>query len=237
MEERRYESSPSYGFIRKEYTRFNDIKLFSGKNYLFSAVKKIKIWYGTPAKGDNNLKTKVILGIECQYKLLDGGIIKGGMYTSKLESDDIITKELELKDQDDFFTKFYICFDDIISYIKIESQKGKIIEVGDCDNNLLKIASFNDAKFPHVIQIFYGFKDDYGLRALGFKHVPKIYMLILSLIDILRLRHNIKNDIKLKEYWEDQNNYKKLDFAMKAIIKMALLPDSPFSIIFRFCVG
>ena len=62
-------------------------------------------------------------------------------------------------------------------------------------------------------------------------------MLILKLIDILRLRHIIKNDIKIKEYWENKNNFEKLDFTMKAIVKMVLLPDSPFSIIFRFCVG
>ena len=237
MEERRYESSPSYGFIRREYTRFNDTKLFPGKSYLYAIAKKIKLWYGTPIKGDNNLRTKVILGIECEYKLLNGKIIKGDRHISKLESDDIIVKELELKDDDDFFTKFYICFDDIISYIKIESFKGKILELGDCNNNLLKIASFNDAKYPHIIQIFYGFKDDYGLRALGFKHVAKVFMLILKLIDILRLRHKIKKDNKIKEYWEDPNNYDKLDLVMKAIFKMALLPDSPFSTVFRFCVG
>ena len=155
MEERRFESSPSYGFIRKEYTRFNDTKLFSGKSYLLAFVKKIKLWYGTPAKGDFNLKTKVILGIECVYKLLDGGIIKGGMHISKLESDDIITKELELKDDNDFFTKFYICFDDIITYIKIESHKGEIIEIGDCDNNLLKIGSFNFLLLKISTFIFY----------------------------------------------------------------------------------
>ena len=237
MEERRYESSPSYGFIRREYTRFNDTKLFQGKSYLYAFVKKIKLWYGTPAKGDINLRTKVILGIECEYKLLNGTIIKGERHISKLESDDIIIKELELKDEDDFFTKFNVCFDDIITYIKIESFKGKILEVGNCDNNLLKIASFNDAKYPHIIQIFYGFKDDYGLRALGFKHVAKVYMLILYLIDILRLRHKIKNDIKIKEFWEDPNNYEKLDFTMKTIFKMVLLPDFPFSTVFRFCVG
>ena len=227
MEERKYESSPSYGFIRKEYKRFNDIKLFPGKSFLFAFVKKIKLWY----------RTNVVLGIECEYKLLNGAIIQGERHLSKLESDDIFVKEIELKDDDDFFSKFYICFDDIINYIKIESHLGKIIEVGVCDYNLLKIASFNDAKYPHMIQIFHGFKDDNGLRALGFKHVPKVYMLILNLIDFLRLRHKMKCDNKIKEFWIDKNNYDKLDLAMKAIVKMVLLPDSPFTSVFRFCVG
>ena len=227
MEERKYELSPSYGFIKREYIRFDDTILFSGKSYLFAFVKKIKLWY----------RKRVILGIECEYKLLNGTIIKGERHVSKLESDDIFVKELELKDEDDFFSKFYICFDDIISYVKIESHQGKIIEVGDCDNNLLKISSFNDAKYPHIIQIFYGFKDDCGLRALGFRHVPKVYMLILNLIDILRLRHKMKCDNKIKEYWEGKNNYEKLDLGMKAIFKMVLLPDSPFSAVFRYCVG
>ncbi len=233
MEERRYESSPSYGFIRKEYKRFNDIKHFNGIEYLFVFLKKIKLWYGTPAKGDNNLDTKAILGIEAEYRVINRKTVKAESHLSKIESNDIQTKELSLKN-DDYFTKIYICCDDIISYIKLESLKGEKIELGSLDEKLLKKISFNDAKNPHVIQYFYGFIDDYGLRALGFRHVPKASLLIMNQYDIFRFRHLIKQDEKKKEFWENKDNLKDLDTSMKAIAKLVFLPDSLFSFIIKF---
>lgn len=236
MEERKYEFSPSYGFIRKEYKRFNDKHLFKLKSYLFSFLKKIKIWYGTPAKGDNNLNTKAVLGIECTYKIIEGKLMKPQTHRGKIESNDVIVEQLELKD-DDFFKKFYVCYDDIISYMKLESFKGKVIEVGKYDEKLIRKGSFNEEKNPHIIQFFYGFYDNFGLRAVGFLHVPKINMLVVNLLSILRLRHLIKNNNQKKEYWSIENNLKKLDFECKAIIKCVYLPDSIFSIIFKFLVG
>lgn len=236
MEERRYEYSPSYGFIRKEYRRFKDIEVFKGlsNNYVF--LKRIKLWYGTPAQGDINLNTKAILGIEAEYRILGGKQIKGPSHLAKIESNDVQTQELALKDYD-YFSKFNICFDDIITYIKFESFKGEKIELGTFDEKNSKDISFNDAKNPHVIQYFYGFIDDYGLRALGFRHVPKVTLLILSCIDILRFRHLIKHDEKAKEFWSQDKNLTKLDTAMKAIVKLVFLPDSQFSYVFKYCVG
>ena len=236
MEERKYELSPSYGFIQKEYKRFNDIKLFKDRSYLFAFLKKIRIWYGTPTKGDIDLNTKVILGIECEYKILEGKIIKGERHIGKIVSDDVEVKELELK-EDDYFYKFFVCFDEIIKYIKLISYKGKIIEMGNYDEKLNIKASFNEEKNPHVIQGFYGFYDDYGLRAVGFQHVPKFSIFVLKLIGILRLRHKIKTDIKTRDYWSDENNLKKLDIAMRVIAKSAFLPDGPFSTIFKYWVS
>ena len=236
MEERSYEYTPSYGFIRKDYNRFNDKKLFKGKLYLFAILKKIKLWYGTPIQGDNNLEKKVILGIECKYSILGGQKITAKSHCGKLGSDDIEVKELELK-ENDFFNKFYICSDDIITYIKLESYQGKKIELGEYDEKLNRKVVFNEEKNPHVIQSFYGFYDDYGLRALGFQHIPKIKMLVLNLIILLRLRHQVKNDMKKKEYWSNKKNLEQLDNGMKAIIKSVFLPDVPFSHIFKYCVG
>ena len=236
MEERKYELSPSYGFIQKEYKRFNDKKLFKDRSYLFAFLKKIRIWYGTPVKGDIDLKTKAILGIECEYKILEGTIIKGERYIGKIVSDDVEVKELALKD-DDYFYKFYVCFDEIVKYIKLVSYKGNSIEIGNYDEKLNIKASFNEEKSPHVIQTFYGFYDDYGLRAVGFQHVPKFSMYVLKLIGLLRLRHQIKHDEKIRDYWSDENNLKKLDISMRVIAKSAFLPDGPFSTIFKFWIS
>ena len=235
MEERSYEYTPSYGFIRKEYNRFNDKKLFKGKLYLFAILKKIKLWYGTPTPGDNNLNTKVILGVECEYKL-EGKKIVAEKHCGKITNDDIEVKDLELGD-DDYFIKFFICSDDIIKYIKLESYKGKVIELGQYEENLNRKITINEEKNPHVIQSLYGFYDNYGLRAVGFQHVPRINMLVLNLIVILRLRHQVKNDMKKKEYWSNEKNLGKLDYGMKAIVKSVFLPDVPFSYIFKYCSG
>ncbi len=236
MEQSRYETSPSYGFIRKEFTRFNDGNLFPGKSYLFSSLKKIKLWYGTPAPGDPNLDKKSILAIECGYKVLEGKPKLAEKHGGKIESNDIIVKELELQD-DDFFSKFYICFDDIITYIKLESHKGKILEIGQYEKEFDRTISFNTDKYTHVIQTFYGFYDEYALRAVGFRHVPKIYMLGFNLITILRFRHIIKNDTNKKDFWSDENNLNKLDTGMRAIARMIFLPDNPFSSVFKYCIG
>ena len=234
MKLKNYEFTPSYGFIRKEYTRFNDTKLLEGNSAYFTILKKIKLWYGTPKNNDNYLDySKVILGIECQYRTLGGKTIKADKHCSPVESDDVEVKELEL-DNNDYFCKFFICSDDIIYYIKLESFKGKTIEIGQFYENISKNPSFNGAKSPHIIQTFYGFHDNVGLRALGFGHTPKINMYIINFLGILRLRHMMKHNEKQKNYWSNENNIKKLDLSMKAIIKLAFLPDGPFASVFKY---
>lgn len=234
MELKKYELTPSYGFIRKEYTRFNDTKLLKGNLKYFTLLKKIKLWYGTPKIQDQYLDyQKVILGIECEYRTLGGTSLKAEKHCAQIETDDVEVKELELENTD-FFSKFYICADDIIYYIKLESNKGKIIEIGEFYENISKNPSFNEAKIPHIIQTFYGFHDNIGLRALGFSHTPKLDMYIINSIGILRLRHLIKYDEKQKKYWSDEKNIANLNLGMKAIAKLVFLPDMPFVSVFKY---
>ena len=234
MKLKKYEFTPSYGFIRKEYTRFNDTKLLEGSSACFTMLKKIKLWYGTPNKEDKYLDySKVILGVECEYRTLGGKTIKAEKHCAPVVSDDVEVKELELENND-YFCKFYICSDDIIYYIKLESSKGKIIEIGQFYENISKNPSFNEAKFPHIIQTFYGFHDDIGLRALGFSHTPKIDMYIINFIGILRLRYKIKHNEEQKKYWSDEKNITNLDIGMKAIAKLVFLPDGPFTSVFKY---
>ena len=66
-------SSPSYGMINPmESKRFNDMKLFIGKSYLFTKLKKIKVWFGTPSDKSKQNNKKAVLGIETEYKLIKG---------------------------------------------------------------------------------------------------------------------------------------------------------------------
>lgn len=238
---RQFESSPSYGYIRGEYTRFNDLKLFQGKTYLYSKLKKIKLYYGYISKTDDDddnedlLLTKAILGIELTYQILDGKkagkIVQSKKYTGKLIEEYLNTKELELK-ENDYFTKFSICFDDIITYIKLQSYQEKVIELGECDEKTLKTINFNQADNSRVIQIFFGFYDNKGLRAVGFRHFERSLTCIFDLLPILLIRYKIKNnDKKAIEY---VNNLKNSE--MKAIANWIFLPDTHFSTVLKFCL-
>ena len=230
MMEKQFINIPSIGIILKEYKRFNDIECFKGTETLFSKLYKIKIWYGSQESGG-----KAILGIECGYKLLDGRVVNGKSYKGQIIKDDIDTKELELKN-DDFFNKALICYDDYsITYIELESIKGKKIQIGSNLSTTEK--SFNAKGEPLIIQYLYGFYDQNCIRALGFRYVPKLYVYILNCFDLLRLRHKFKTDIKEKEYWSKEENLKELNLPMKAVAKLAFLPDSPFSCVFKFLLG
>lgn len=230
--EKKFINMPSIGIIFKEYKRFNDIECFKERQTLFSKLYKIKIWYGSISKENSG---KSILGIECEYKLLDGKVIKGKSYKGQIGKDDVDTKELELK-SNDFFYKGFINYDDYsITYIELESFKGEKIQMGSKLSSTEK--SFNAEGEPLVIQYVYGFYDENCIRALGFRYAPKIYILILNIIDILRVRHKFKTNIKEKEYWSNEDNLKKLNLVMKAVAKLALLSDSPFSCVFKFLLG
>jgi hypothetical protein len=233
MEERIYETSPSYGFIKKDYKRFNDKSQFNGRSYLFAGISKIKIWYGTPVKSpdNDNKNDKAILGIECWYKSMGQKIKDSVRHIGTIQSSDVVTKELELK-ENEFLSKCYISYDSIIRYIKFVSNKGTPIELGNSTNQ--QSLSINEREKAHIIQYLFGFYDDCGLRALGFRHAPRIKMIIMNNIGILRLRHLIKTDAKQKEYWSKEENLQKLDEPMRAIAKLAYLPDYPFSIIYQF---
>ena len=233
MEEKIYETSPSYGFIRKDYKRFNDKDQFKGRSHLFAGINKIKIWYGTPIKSpdNDNQITKAILGVECWYKAMGQKIKDSVRHTGAIESSDVETKELELK-ENEFLSQCYISYDSIIRYIKFVSNQGNRIELGNCTNQVS--LSINEREKAHIIQYLFGFYDDCGLRALGFRHAPRVKMIIMNNIGILRLRHLIKTDEKQKEYWSKEENLQNLDVPMRAIAKLVYLPDFPFSVVYQY---
>ena len=227
-----YESSPSYGLIRKEFKRFNDLELFTGKSYLFTRLNKIKIWYGSSSKAKDK---KAILGIEANYRLAKENKENLNRHTCEIKASNIIVKELKLT-KTDYFCKINLCFDDVLTYIKLQSRNGKSIELGDYDAKYAKNISFNSDKDSHIIQTFHGYYDNEGIRALGMRHISKSKYCLVNNIDILYLRHKIKNDEKLKQYWENEKNINKLNMGMKAVAKLAMLPDNPFSYVFKYLI-
>ena len=225
-------SSPSYGMIESSKSiRFNDMKSFKAKTYFFTKLKKIKVWYGTPSDQSKAERHKVVLGIEAEYKLLKSKPIRN---LGKISSYDVITSEVKLKDNTDFFTKLYLCVEDVITYIKLMTKKGNVLEVGQCDNKTKKEISLNNDKDPSIIQTLHGYYDNTGLRALGARYIQANRFYFLNNMDILIIRYKIKVDKKFKEKWEKEENLKKLDIGMRAIIKLSKLPDNTFGTIFKY---
>ena len=225
-------SSPSYGMIESgKSIRFNDMKSFKAKTYFFTKLKKIKVWYGTPSDISKAERHKVVLGIEAEYKLLKSKPIRN---LGKISSYDVITSEVKLKDNTDFFTKLYLCVEDVITYIKLMTKKGNVLEVGQCDNKTKKEISLNNDKDPSIIQTLHGYYDNTGLRALGARYIQANRFYFLNNMDILIIRYKIKVDKKFKEKWEKEENLKKLDIGMRAIIKLSKLPDNTFGTIFKY---
>ena len=237
MNKKYFISSPSYGFIKNNFKRFNDEKLFKNNSHLFTKLNRIKIWFGssTVKEKEKENKEKVILGIEVNYKLLSKGE-KPQRYLAPLITRDIETKELILKNNSEYFSKMYLCVDDVITYLKFETNKGQVIEAGNFDKNKSKEISFNDDKIPHVIQLFHGFYDDNGLRALGVRHMQITRYYFMNNMDILAIRYRIKHNKTFREKWEKEENVEKLNREMKAILKLALLPDNPFGFIFKYII-
>ena len=227
-----FESSPSYGLIRNKFKRFNDLELFTGKSYLFTRLNKIKIWYGS---SPNAINKKAILGIEANYRLANKNNETLNRHTCEIKASNIIVKELKLA-KADYFCKINLCFDDVLTYIKLQSRNGKSIELGDYDAKYAKNISFNSDKDSHIIQTLHGYYDNEGIRALGMRHISKSKYCLVNNIDILYLRHKIKNDEKLKQYWENEKNINKLNMGMKAVAKLAMLPDNPFSYVFKYLI-
>ena len=227
-----FESSPSYGLIRNKFKRFNDLELFTGKSYLFTRLNKIKIWYGSSSKAKDK---KAILGIEANYRLANKNNENLNRHTCEIKASNIIVKELKLA-KADYFCKINLCFDDVLTYIKLQSRNGKSIELGDYDAKQVKNISFNTDKDSHIIQTLHGYYDNEGIRALGMRHISNSKYCLVNNIDILYLRHKIKNDEKLKQYWENEKNINKLNMGMKAVAKLAMLPDNPFSYVFKYLI-
>ena len=158
MEKKYFLSSPSYGMIESHKSkRFNDMKLFTGKSYLFTKLTKVKVWFGTPSEKSDKDKGKVVLGIEAEYKLLKD---KSNRNVGEVKSSDIVVKEIKIKDSTDFFTKLLLCVEDVITYIKFVTKKGNVLELGNFEQNISKEISLNNDNDLSIIQTLHGYYDN-----------------------------------------------------------------------------
>ncbi len=232
-----FEIIPYLGYYHEKCEKFVDKDLFESQYQNYIKLTKVKLWYGTCCRDSDyneNIFGRAILGIQSDYvNPLNGEKKQTKMYCGKLTSNDIITKDLELNDGD-YITKFYICYNDIITYIKFITKKEKILEIGNYDKDCAKTISFNNDETPHMIQSFHGRFNDYGLRALGCVHVKRKNYFFLNLIDVFRYRHLMKNNQKERDKWTE-DKIKSLNTEEKAFINLCLLPDSQFYCVIKFC--
>ncbi len=231
----RYIPTPCYGLIPHVKFQFKDCDLFDAETWAFEMLSKIKLWYGTPKSGDSNLKEKVLLGIQCVFTdTLTGKKTSSDPHCGDITKDDIVIKELEIK-QSDFINKFYIDADYAITYLKLITKNGEVIEVGEKNDKNKKTVELNFAKEIIIVKNFFGYYNSYGVRSLGCLYITKKDMILYKLLGILRLRHILKTNEEEKNKWDNPDEIKKLNFKMQTVLKLCLLPDKTFFSVIQFC--
>ena len=231
----KYDETPIYGYLPKERTKFCDQELFGEGLWKYVILRKIKLWYGSAKSGDEKLKDKCVLGIQCVYQDLKTGNIKTTQqHCGKLNTDDIEIKELELKNHD-YFNKMNIDFDYAVTHLKFTTKKGELIEVGN-ETEFTKKTVWMNELVDVMIQSFEGYFNTYGLRALRCKYIKRKHFIYFHLLGILRLRHLfIINDEERKK-WEDPKELSKLPIEMKAIAKLCSFPDENFISVLKYLI-
>ena len=237
MLEKRYQTTPCFGIVPMVKTRFSDCDLFPNEQWQYVALKKIKLWYGTPRKSESKTNLRTLLGIQCTYiNLIDSKKIKSNFHGGDLSSSDIQVKEIELS-EGDYFTNFYIAFDEDIYHIKIVTKNQKFIEFGSTENKESdKKIKINDNKNNYLLQCFNGYYNENKVSALGCKYISKSDYVFIHLIEILRVRHLFKRNKSEKAKWSDKNNLKKLSYELKVIAMLCTLPDAQFYSVIKYCI-
>jgi hypothetical protein len=235
MQKEKYSTTPCYGYVPRIKYEFKDAELFGSEMWKYQILNKVKFWYGTPKPGNDNLKSKIILGIQCVYMdSISGNKKTTEQHCGDLSKEDIEIKELELK-EGDFFTNIFIDFDCAITHIKLKTKDNNVIEVGEEKEENKKIVVINTEKNIQMIQTFFGYYDTYGLRALGFKYISRKNFLLINLMGVFRLRHIFKTNEKEREKWKNPDNLKKLNYKMLTVVKVCLLPDKTFFNVIQYC--
>ncbi len=235
MISKRFKPTPCYGFIPRDNTMFRDADLFGTEMWKYQVLKKVILWYGSVKSGDDNLKNKAVLGIQCVYvDTITGNTTTTEQHCGDVSKDDVEKKELELK-ENDFINKLYLDFDGGITHLKLLTHSGQSIEVGMENDETKKTIDINLEKTPQMVHTFFGYYNPYGLRALGFKYISKKDFILINLMGIFRLKHLFNINEAEKEKWKNEEELNKLDEKMKAITKLCLLPEQTFFCVLKFC--
>ena len=220
-----------YGLIYPDLDpncRFDDSNLFKEKEKFDILLKRIKIYFGKNIKGNT-----AFLGFEATYKNYITSETTDAEYKGgKQVGNEIQIRELSVE-YNDYINNFELNFENDITYIRITSYKGKEIEFGKRPDKTITILNYEG---DNMIQCFWGDYTDEGIKAIGFKYLPKKEYRIKTILPILRLKFKINKDIAFKKKCED--NYKELlkdKYDMLVLYRTCLLPDACFSRIIKYC--
>ncbi len=224
-----FQTTYLYGIIPKNKVKFNDFDLYPNDNSLPSVfLKKIKIWYG---KTFNDMP-KSLLGIKCWYINYTTYERKESEYHGcEISSDNIESKELEVHDND-YFTKVNFGFSGHITHFKITTKKGNYIEFGYNKDPIEKIIGVNLS--DNMILFFSGYSSKKGIRSIRIKYISRIKYIYYRIFEILRLRHILKNDENVINFYQKEENFNNLDISMRYLFNICLLPDTIFSCILKY---
>ena len=118
--------------------------------------------------------------------------------------------------------------------MKILTKKGKYIELGEFNEEYIKYIDINFKGKPHMINCFFGFYNIYGLCALGFRYLYRAHFILLSMLEIFKLRHILKSNEEERKKWENPENLKKISLKMQAIVKLCNLENILFNRIIQY---
>ena len=226
-----FKNTPILGYIPGNRTRFCHKDLFYDDLWKYAILKKIRLWYGTPKSGDENVQYKIILGIQCVYQdTITGNNIPTECHCGDLSNNDVEVKEIEFK-ENDYLTNFNIDFKYAVTHLKFTTRSGNLFELGE-ESEFTKRPIECDEE-PYMIHSFIGVFDIYGLRALGCKYICRKDYALIHYMGILMLRHAFKIDEKERKKWENPETLNQLPLEMKTIAKLCSLPDDLFVIVMR----
>ena len=219
-----FESTPFLGFYDKTCKKFKDIELFDKAHRNYIKLRKVKIWH----------ERNIIIGIQLEYLNSISGETKiTDMYCGKISGENINTKVLDLTNND-YITKFIICYNKIITYIKFQTKFNQNFEIGKFNKDLSKTLKFNLENNTHMIISFYGYYNDDGLRALGCNYIRRANFIMFFFVDYFRYRRTLKIKDEEMEKWTEEK-IKNLTFYEQAFIRICLLPNSLFYNIISYC--
>ena len=87
-----------------------------------------------------------------------------------------------------------------------------------------------------MIQCFIGYYNKNRILALQCKYISRKNFIVISIMDILRLRRYFKNNEKIREQWNNKNFLNKFDKEIKAFAKFCLLPDKTYFSVIKYLI-
>ena len=221
-----------YGLFKinsKEVKDFDDSELFEEKLHKGTLLKSVKVYFS---------KNQKLYGIESSFVNIINGQKKHSNYhggEKDINQDELEIQELNMR-TGEYISNFTIGLDyefDKIKYVKIMTNRGNEMELGENDGKKLTILT---DKEDNMIQYFFGQYEKDGIDNIGYVYLNKINFVFYTIFPILKLRYKINHDKEFKEKYE--SNYKNLlkdNNSMIYLYRVCTLPETIFAKILKYC--